>query len=95
VEAVFALALIHHLAISNNVPLPRLADFFAGLCQWLVIEWVPKNDSQVRKLLRTRKDIFDGYTREGFESAFATRFHIRESSDVKESERRMYLLERR
>jgi hypothetical protein len=40
VDAVFALALIHHLAISNNVPLPRLADFFAGLCRWLVIEWV-------------------------------------------------------
>ena len=94
VNAVFALALIHHLAISNNVPLPRLADFFAGLCQWLVIEWVPKSDSQVQKLLRTRRDIFNGYTREGFESAFGTRFHVREAVDVKQSERRMYLLER-
>lgn len=95
VDAVFALALIHHLAISNNVPLPRLADFFAGLCQWLVIEWVPKSDSQVQKLLRTRRDIFNGYTREGFESAFAKRFHVREAVDVNQSERRMYLLERR
>jgi hypothetical protein len=95
VDAVFALALIHHLAISNNVPLTRLADFFAGLCQWLVIEWVPKSDSQVQKLLRTRRDIFDGYTREGFESAFGTRFHVREAADVNQSERRMYLLERR
>lgn len=95
VDAVFALALIHHLAISNNVPLARLADFFAGLCRWLVIEWVPKSDSQVQKLLRTRKDIFDGYTREGFESAFGTRFHIRETMDVRESERRLYLLESR
>lgn len=95
VNMVFALALIHHLAISNNVPLPRLADFFAGLGRWLVIEWVPKTDSQVQKLLRTRKDIFDGYTREGLESAFGTRFHIRESVDVNQSERRMYLLERK
>lgn len=94
-DAVFALALIHHLAISNNVPLPRLADFFAGLCRWLVIEWVPKSDSQVQKLLRSRKDIFDGYTREGFESAFGARFHVREAVDVKQSERRMYLLERK
>lgn len=93
VDMVFALALIHHLAISNNVPLTRLADFFAGLCRWLVIEWVPKTDSQVQKLLRTRKDIFDGYTREGLESAFGTRFHIRASVDVNQSERRMYLLE--
>jgi hypothetical protein len=95
VDAVFALALIHHLAISNNVPLPRLADFFARLCRWLVIEWVPKSDSQVQKLLRTRKDIFDVYTREGFESAFGARFHIREAVDVNQSERRMVLLERK
>ena len=95
VDAVFALALIHHLAISNNVPLPRLTEFFAGLCRWLVVEWVPKSDSQVQKLLRTRKDIFDGYTREGFESAFAARFHIRESTGIRESERRLYLLEKR
>ena len=95
IVAVFALALIHHLAISNNVPLTRLADFFAGLSRWLIIEWVPKSDSQVQKLLRTRKDIFETYTREGFESAFATRFHIRETVDVRESERTMYLLENR
>ena len=94
-DAVFALALIHHLAISNNVPLPRLADFFAGLCRWLVIEWVPKSDSQVQKLLRSRKDIFDGYTREGFESAFGAHFHLRDAVDVDQSERRMYLLERK
>jgi hypothetical protein len=94
-DTVFALALIHHLAISNNVPLPRLADFFAGVCRWLIIEWVPKSDSQVQKLLRTRKDIFDQYTRGGFEFAFETRFHIRESVDVNQSERRMYLLERK
>jgi ribosomal protein L11 methylase PrmA len=94
-DMVFALALIHHLAVSNNVPLTRLADFFAGLGRWLIIEWVPKTDSQVQKLLRTRKDIFDGYTREGFESAFGRRFHIRESVDVNQSERRMYLLERK
>ena len=44
VDAIFALALIHHLAISNNVPFQRLADFFSDLGRWLVIEWVPKQD---------------------------------------------------
>lgn len=94
-DAVLALALVHHLAVSNNVPLSMLADFFASLGRWLVIEWVPKSDSQVQKLLRTRKDIFETYTREGFESAFAARFHVRAAADVSESERRMYLLERK
>jgi hypothetical protein len=94
-EMVFALALIHHLAIANNVPLSRLADFFAGISRWLVIEWVPKSDSQVQKLMRSRKDIFDGYTRAGFESAFEGRFHLLSAVEIPESERALYLFERK
>ena len=69
-ELVFALALIHHLAISNNVPLPQLVDFFHDMGHWLVIEFVPKTDSQVQKLLASRLDIFDHYNRVNFETAF-------------------------
>ncbi|MBK9925605.1 MAG: class I SAM-dependent methyltransferase [Anaerolineales bacterium] len=94
-DLVLALALIHHLAISNNVPLPQLADFFADAGKWLVIEFVPKSDSQVQKLLTSRKDIFPNYTRESFEEAFAERFTIREKVAVEESERFLYLMEKR
>ena len=38
---VLALALVHHLAIANNVPLPDLAAFFARVSRRLVIEFVP------------------------------------------------------
>jgi hypothetical protein len=91
---VLALALIHHLAISNNVPLPQIADFFADAGKWLVIEFVPKSDSQVQKLLSSRVDIFPNYTRESFEAAFAERFSIREKAAVEESERFLYLMEK-
>jgi hypothetical protein len=94
-DMVLALALIHHLAISNNVPLPQLADFFADAGKWLVIEFVPKSDSQVKKLLSSRKDIFPNYTREAFEEAFAEHFTIREKVAVEESERFLYLMERK
>ena len=93
-DMVLSLALIHHLAISNNVPLPQVADFFAKIGKWLVIEFVPKSDSQVQKLLISREDIFPNYTREGFEAAFQQRFKIAEAVDVRESERVLYLLER-
>jgi hypothetical protein len=93
VDMVLALALIHHLAISNNVPLPQLADFLSKLGKWLVIEFVPKSDSQVQKLLVSREDIFPNYTREGFEAAFKERFNIREATNVSESERALYLME--
>ena len=92
-DMVLALALIHHLAISNNVPLPQLADFFADTGKWLVIEFVPKSDTQVQKLLTSRKDIFPNYTRESFEDAFAEQFEIREKVAVEESERFLYLME--
>jgi ribosomal protein L11 methylase PrmA len=92
-DMVFALAVIHHLAISNNVPLPQLADFFASTGKWLVIEFVPKSDSQVKKLLASRDDIFPNYTREGFEFAFKEKFNIQEAVHVRESERVLYLME--
>jgi len=94
-DLILGLALIHHLAISNNVPLPHLADFFAEAGKWLVIEFVPKSDSQVERLLTSRVDIFPQYTREGFEAAFSKRFDIRSAIDLRESERVLYLLEKK
>ena len=92
VDMAFALAIIHHLAISNNVPLGDIASFFASICRNLVIEFVPKEDSQVRKLLASRKDIFPDYTQAGFEQAFARWFDIVEASPVAGSRRTLYLM---
>jgi ribosomal protein L11 methylase PrmA len=94
-DMVFALAVIHHLAISNNVPLLQLADFFSPACNWLIIEFVPKSDSQVQKLLTSRLDIFDQYTLEDFEKKFETRFVIHEKVNVQESDRYLYLMQKR
>ena len=92
-DMVLALAVIHHLAISNNVPLPQLAEFFATTGKWLVIEFVLKADSQVKKLLASRADIFPNYTREGLESAFNAKFIVHEMVNIRESERVLYLME--
>ena len=94
-DMLLALALIHHLAISNNVPLPQVAEFLRLLGAWLVIEFVPKSDSQVQKLLASRADIFPDYTRQGFESAFSQSFVMRECVPIRESERVLYLMEAR
>jgi hypothetical protein len=94
-DALLALALIHHLAISNNVPLPLLAEYFQSLGKSLVIEWVPKDDSQVQKLLASRQDIFSDYHQESFEAAFGNYFHIKEKVSIQDSPRVLYLLERK
>ena len=94
-DAVLALALIHHLAIANNLPLSRLAGFFGELCRSLIIEFVPKTDSQVQRLLASREDIFPGYTQEVFEQAFSRYFEIRAASKIRQTERTLYRMERR
>ena len=95
VHTVTALALMHHLAVSNNLPFERIAGFFARLGDNLIIEFVPKNDSQVRRLLASRKDIFDRYTREDFEKTFKNYYTIEEAEPVRESERVLYLMRKR
>jgi hypothetical protein len=91
-DLTLALALIHHLAISNNVPLSRLAQFFAACSKHLIIEFVPKGDSQVQKLLASRKDIFPEYTQSDFEREFSTYFTIEQTIPVPESSRVIYLM---
>lgn len=95
VDVALALALVHHLAIGNNVPLPQVAAFFAGLCRTLIIEFVPKEDSQVSRLLVTREDIFTDYTQEAFEQAFAAYFTQQEAVRVGDSLRTLYVFRRR
>jgi len=91
-DALLALALLHHLAIGHNLPLERIAGFLAQLGRTLVIEFVPKSDSQVQRMLRSRPDVFPRYTREGFEAAFSGSFHIDAVTPVAGSERLMYLM---
>ncbi|MGI9285419.1 MAG: hypothetical protein ACR2P1_08515 [Pseudomonadales bacterium] len=93
-DTVMALALIHHLAISNNLPLPKIADFFRQLSAYLIIEFVPKSDSQVKRLLATREDIFPEYTQHGFEAAFTRCFAIVKQAQIEGSDRVLYLLRR-
>ncbi len=93
-DVVMALALIHHLVISNNVPLKKLAKFFSKICKFLVIEFIPKTDSQISRLLVTREDIFTDYTKENFELEFKNYFTILKSIDIIDTKRTMYVMEK-
>jgi hypothetical protein len=94
-DCVLALALVHHLAIGANVPLPRILDLCARLGSWLVLEWVPKEDPMVARLLSSREDVFVDYSAAALESAAAARFELRRRVPVPGSDRTLYLLRRR
>lgn len=89
-----ALALIHHLAISNNLPFKNIAQFFASLSRNLIIEFVPKTDTKVQHLLSSREDIFDKYNIEHFEKEFSQFFCIKEKHKLTNSQRIIYLMQR-
>jgi hypothetical protein len=91
-ETVMALALVHHLAISNNLPLQKIAEAFGSICKYCIIEWIPKEDSQVKRLLATREDIFPDYTKEHFENCFKQEFEITGHIQINKSLRHLYLM---
>jgi len=74
--------------------LEKLSRFFAALARYLIVEFIPKEDSQVKRLLATRVDIFPDYHVEGFEKAFAGQFKILRKEAIKDSSRVLYLLEK-
>jgi hypothetical protein len=91
-DTVLALALIHHLAIGNNVPFSQLAGFFSRICSHLIIEFVPKGDPQVENLLRIRKDIFSDYNQEHFIQEFSAYFDILSQEAIIDTDRILFLL---
>lgn len=93
-DIIMALALIHHLAISNNLNFDKIANYFSSLSKKLIIEFVPKEDSQVQKLLLTRKDIYEEYNIEHFETSFSKYYKIINKKNINNSKRTIYLMEK-
>jgi ribosomal protein L11 methylase PrmA len=94
-DLAMGLALIHHLAISNNLPFDHLAMFFRDVGKTVILEFIPKNDSQVRRLLATREDVFPDYHEQAFEASVEKHFEITERVPIEGSQRTLYLLTRR
>jgi hypothetical protein len=90
---VIALALIHHLALRNNIPLPLIADYFSRLSnQYLLIEFVPLSDEKARELIARKEAPAVGYDPEHFESAFDKHFRIERRELIAGTDRILYLL---
>ncbi|MBW3612362.1 MAG: SAM-dependent methyltransferase [Chloroflexi bacterium] len=91
-DLVMALALVHHLAIGNNVPLTAVSRLFARMAPHAIVEFVPKEDPMTRRLLATRRDIFEHYTLDGFRVAFGQDWETVREEPVTDSPRTLFLL---
>ena len=94
-DVTFALALIHHMTLSGNVPFEMSAKFFSKFSKNLIIEFPDREDSWVQRLLNTKgefKSHFDFYTVENFEKGYSDYFTVNEKIKIKDSYRILYLL---
>jgi len=95
VDCVLALALIHHLRISNNIPFYNIAEYLHNLGEYLIIEFVPKQDSQIEKMLINREDLFEDYNEENFKNNFRKFYNIIRETKIYESDRVLFLMKRK
>jgi len=86
-DAVLALALVHHLAISRNVPLAAVVDWIVAQAPRGVIEFVPKPDPMVQRLLALREDVFEDYDEAQFLAALGRHARVIRTVRVTESGR--------
>lgn len=93
-RALIALAFIHHIAIGRNAPLDRIVDWLISLAPTGVIEFVPKEDPMVQRLLALRKDIFQEYALETFLSLVARRARVAKTVQVTRAGRVMVIYDR-
>jgi hypothetical protein len=90
-DAVLALALLHHLAITGNVPLPELVDWLGGLGARLVVEFVDPTDPMADRLLANKPPSMHGdYRRELFEQLLEARFEVVERQQLPSGTRTLY-----
>lgn len=89
-----ALALIHHITLSGNVPFYKSAEFFASFSNYLIIEFPKREDSWVNSLLKRKREFinhFDDYNIEKFEKSYLCFFELLEKKQIKGTSRILFL----
>lgn len=94
-DLVLALALVHHLSISNNIPFSMVSEVLSKLGKFLIIEFIPKDDSQIQKMLNSRHDIFSDYSITNFKEIFSKDFFLIDEIKIEDSLRTLFLFERK
>jgi len=95
-DLILMLALLHHLLVTERVPLVEIVNMAAELTtSYAVIEFVSKDDPLFRQLTRGREALHAAFTQQAFEAACRQRFQIVDKRPVKNNLRWLYLLQKR
>lgn len=93
-NALLALALLHHLVIANNLRMEQVVRWLVDLSPEGIIEFIPKADPMVQRLLALRDDIFTDYSEQNFESCLRDNATIVDTVTVSRHGRKLYAYRR-
>lgn len=89
-QLTLCLALLHHVVIGGNVPLPQAIAWLAELGGELVVEFVDRGDPMVQGLLRNRVDQFTDYDLATFDACLRRHYSVLRSETLCDGNRRLY-----
>ncbi len=89
-SGMLALAFEHHLAIAKNIPLDQLVKWLLNIAPKGLIEFVPKSDQTIRKMLLLKGDIFRDYSEENFKNLILRNAKIVSEKKITESGRKIF-----
>ncbi len=95
IDLIQALAIIHHLVISDDITFEKIVALFADSCRYLIIEFIHVEDIQVQRMLITKPHHRKYYNQNNFETAFKDRFKLIEKTAIAEMSRDLYLYEKK
>jgi SAM-dependent methyltransferase len=74
-DCVMMLGLIHHLLLSEQIPLAEIVALLRELTtSWAIVEWVPASDPRFVDLLRGREDLYSHLDEAAFSVAIENHF---------------------
>jgi SAM-dependent methyltransferase len=94
-DAFLALALVHHVCVTGNVPVDGFVAALRRLADGGIVEWVDKRDPMLQGMLVNRVDVFADYTWDAFRRALTERFELLEEASLCDGARRLCLVTRR
>jgi SAM-dependent methyltransferase len=93
-DTVLALAVMHHMLVSERVPLEDFIAFLADLePRHLVLEWVSPQDEKFRQIAGANLGLYSDLDEARLRQALSRRFRVISEAPIGEGRRRLFLAE--
>lgn len=95
-DLTMGLALVHHLCITKRISFEHIAHLFATVTTtFCIVEFVPEDDQKVVLLKASSPKNYHHYSEESFTNAFKNNFTLLETTQIKGSNRKLFLFEKK